>query len=57
MDSVERNRSRFIEKAARAYLAGLEQRQRKLRHLQILNAHSRNLNAGAADVLGYQARA
>jgi metal-responsive CopG/Arc/MetJ family transcriptional regulator len=55
MDAVERNRSAFIERAARAYLAELERRRRNSRDLQILNANARALNAEAADVLAYQA--
>lgn len=55
MDAVERNRSAFIEQAARVYLANLERQRRNARDLQILNANASWLNAEAADVLDYQA--
>ncbi|HWZ29804.1 MAG TPA: hypothetical protein VNX18_00630 [Bryobacteraceae bacterium] len=55
IDRVERNRSAFVEKASRVYLANLEREQRNARDLQILNANADRLNAEAADVLDYQA--
>jgi metal-responsive CopG/Arc/MetJ family transcriptional regulator len=55
MDAIERNRSAFIERATRAYLAEMERRRRNLRDLQILNTNARGLNTEAADVLEYQA--
>ncbi len=55
MDAIEQNRSAFIERAARAYLSGLERQRRNSRDLEILNANARGLNAEADDVLKYQA--
>jgi metal-responsive CopG/Arc/MetJ family transcriptional regulator len=54
IDRVDRNRSAFVEKASRAYLATLEKTRRDARDLEILNTHAERLNAEAADVLKYQ---
>jgi metal-responsive CopG/Arc/MetJ family transcriptional regulator len=55
IDRVERNRSAFVEKASRVYLASLERAKRNARDLQILNANADRLNAEAMDALQYQA--
>jgi metal-responsive CopG/Arc/MetJ family transcriptional regulator len=55
IDRVDSNRSAFVERAARAYLAALERARRNQRDLRILNANADRLNAEAADVLSYQA--
>jgi metal-responsive CopG/Arc/MetJ family transcriptional regulator len=54
IDRADRNRSAFVEKAARAYLASLERTRRDARDLEILNTNAERLNAEAADVLTYQ---
>jgi metal-responsive CopG/Arc/MetJ family transcriptional regulator len=54
MDRADRNRSAFIERAARAYLERLERTRRDARDLKILNENSECLNAEAEDVLEYQ---
>jgi metal-responsive CopG/Arc/MetJ family transcriptional regulator len=48
---VEPNRSAFIEKATRVYLAAMERAERDARDLAIINANADYLNAEAADVL------
>ena len=55
IDRVEKNRSAFVEKASRVYLASLERARRDSRDLQILNANADRLNAEAMDALQYQA--
>jgi|HubBroStandDraft_6_1064221.scaffolds.fasta_scaffold3160072_2 metal-responsive CopG/Arc/MetJ family transcriptional regulator len=55
IDRVDRNRSAFVEKASRVYLASLERARRNARDLEILNANADRLNAEASDVLEYQA--
>lgn len=55
IDRVESNRSAFVEKASRVYLASLERAKRNARDLQILNANADRLNAEAMDALQYQA--
>jgi metal-responsive CopG/Arc/MetJ family transcriptional regulator len=54
IDRANRNRSAFVEKAARAYLARLERTRRDARDLEILNTNAERLNAEAADVHKYQ---
>jgi metal-responsive CopG/Arc/MetJ family transcriptional regulator len=54
IDHVETNRSAFLEKASRAYLASLERARRNAHDLQILNANADRLNAEAMDALEYQ---
>lgn len=54
IDRVERNRSAFVEKAARAYLSSLERARRDERDLEIINSNAEALNAEATDALGYQ---
>ena len=54
MDALERNRSAFLERAARAYLSALDRQRRDARDLEIINRNARRLNREAADVLQYQ---
>ena len=49
-----RSRSRIIEDATRAYLAGRAKGAREARDLQILNAAAIALNREIEDVLAYQ---
>jgi metal-responsive CopG/Arc/MetJ family transcriptional regulator len=49
-----KNRSNFLETAARAYLAQLERDERNARDLEIINRNASRLNREAADVLEYQ---
>ena len=54
IDRTGPNRSAFIERASRAYLARLEKLKREQRDVEIINAHSRRMNAEAMDVISYQ---
>ena len=54
IDQVEPNRSAFVEKASRAYLASLERARRDARDLGIINANADRLNEEAEDALDYQ---
>jgi metal-responsive CopG/Arc/MetJ family transcriptional regulator len=54
IDRTEANRSVFLERAARAYLARLEKAARDQNDLDIINAHADELNQEALDVLDYQ---
>lgn len=54
IDKVDSNRSAFVERAARAYLARLERAKREARDIEIINRNAERLNAEAEDVLGYQ---
>ncbi len=54
IDRVEANRSVFIEKAARRYLAQLAKTQREARDTTIMEEHAVRLNRAALDVLEYQ---
>ena len=54
IDRVDKNRSAFLEKASRAYLAGLARAERDTRDAEILNSRAERLNAEALDVLDYQ---
>ena len=54
IDQTDPNRSAFIERAARAYLARLEKAEREARDVEIINANADRLNAEAMDVLEYQ---
>ena len=54
IDRVDSNRSAFLERAAHAYLAGLDRARRDARDAEILNAHADRLNEEASDVLDYQ---
>lgn len=50
IDRVDPNRSAFVERAVRAYLA----RIREAQDLRIINVHADRLNKEAMDVLGYR---
>jgi metal-responsive CopG/Arc/MetJ family transcriptional regulator len=54
IDRADPNRSAFVEKASRAYLARLEKENREARDVQIINARADHLNQEAMDVLEYQ---
>jgi metal-responsive CopG/Arc/MetJ family transcriptional regulator len=54
IDRVNSNRSRFFERAARSYLAGIEKRRRDVSDVSILESKSTWLNQEALDVLEYQ---
>jgi metal-responsive CopG/Arc/MetJ family transcriptional regulator len=57
LESIDRNdpnRSAFIERASRAYLARLEKAKREAKDIQIINSNARRLNAEALDVIAYQ---
>lgn len=54
IDRQRFNRSRFLESAARRFLADLEKSRRGARDEAILNADSKRLNKEAMDVLEYQ---
>ena len=54
IDQVEPNRSAFIERAARAYLARLAKAEREANDIRIINRNAGRLNKEASDVLEYQ---
>jgi metal-responsive CopG/Arc/MetJ family transcriptional regulator len=54
IDRADSNRSSFLERAARQYLAYLERDQRERLDMTILNAQASSLNEEALDVLQYQ---
>ena len=54
IDRVDANRSAFIEKASRAYLARLEKAKREASDAEIINRNADRLNDEAMDVLDYQ---
>jgi metal-responsive CopG/Arc/MetJ family transcriptional regulator len=54
IDQVSTNRSAFVERAARAYLARFDKARREARDIEIINRNAERLNAEALDVLGYQ---
>jgi len=57
LDTIDRThpqRSAFIERASRAYLARLEKAKREARDMQIINANADRLNKEAMDVIEYQ---
>ena len=54
LDSVDKNRSALLERAALAYLARLEREKREQRDIQIINRNATRLNREAMDTLGYQ---
>ena len=49
-----KNRSVFLEVAAKAFLAQLEREELNVRDLEIINRQADRLNAEASDVLAYQ---
>ena len=54
IDRVDKNRSAFLERAARAYLARTARFARDAQDLAILDRHADRLNREAEDVLEYQ---
>jgi metal-responsive CopG/Arc/MetJ family transcriptional regulator len=54
IDKTGPNRSAFIERACRAYLARLQKAKRDARDAAIINANADRLNEEAMDVLRYQ---
>ncbi len=54
IDQTDPNRSSFIEKAARQYLAALSKSRREAQDAEILNTRAESLNREALDVLEYQ---
>jgi len=54
IDQIDPNRSSFIEKAARQYLAALAKSHREAQDTEILKARAESLNREALDVLEYQ---
>lgn len=54
LDRIDKNRSALLERAALAYLAQLERRQRDQRDRDIFDKHADRLNAEALDTLDYQ---
>ena len=54
IDQTDPNRSSFIEKASRQYLAALAKSRREAQDAKILNASVDSLNRQALDVLDYQ---
>ena len=54
IDRIDSNRSAFIERASRDYVARLKKAERDERDIKIINANSEGLNAEAIDVLEYQ---
>jgi metal-responsive CopG/Arc/MetJ family transcriptional regulator len=54
IDGAGSNRSSFLERAARRFLAEIEKGRREARDAAILNAHAERLNKEAMDVLEYQ---
>lgn len=54
IDRADSNRSAFIERASRAYLARLAKARREARDADIINRNAARLNAEAMDVLEYQ---
>ena len=54
IDHLEKNRSAWLERAARQYLAGIARDHRTAKDVALLKKHADRLNAEAADVLGYQ---
>ncbi|RIL05617.1 hypothetical protein DCC79_16000 [bacterium] len=51
------NRSEFIERALRAFIAHRRREARDARDIEIINRNADRLNRDAADVLEYQAGA
>ena len=54
IDQEDSNRSGFLEKAARQYLAQIARAKREARDEQILNAHLESINKDALDTSEYQ---
>ena len=54
--SAPENRSEFIEKALRAFIARLAREEQNARDIRIINDKAAALNKEALDVLGYQVK-
>jgi len=54
IDQTDPNRSSFLEKAARQYLAALAKSRRNEKDAEILGERAESLNREALDVLEYQ---
>ncbi len=54
LDRLDRNRSAILERAAEAYLADLERKQRNRRDIEIIDRNADRLNREALDALEYQ---
>jgi len=54
IDHADSNRSSFLEKAARQYLAATAKARRDAQDAAIINARAESLNREALDVLEYQ---
>lgn len=54
IDKVDENRSGFLERAARQYLAKMERVRREEKDAEIYEREHEFLNAEALDCLGYQ---
>jgi len=54
IDRIGSNRSAFLDRAARVFLARLEQSDRNRGDIAIINRHARRLNREALDTLEYQ---
>ena len=54
IDRADSNRSVFLERAARHYLAQLRKARREAKDTRVLEAHAERLNREALDVLEYQ---
>jgi metal-responsive CopG/Arc/MetJ family transcriptional regulator len=54
IDRMDSNRSAFLERAALAYLARLEQSSRDRTDIAIIDRHARRLNRQVLETLEYQ---
>ncbi|PWT99418.1 MAG: hypothetical protein C5B51_27190 [Terriglobia bacterium] len=54
LDRVEKNRSAVLERAARAYLAGIEKEARERKDIEIIERNADRLNREALETLEYQ---
>jgi metal-responsive CopG/Arc/MetJ family transcriptional regulator len=53
---VNKNRSEFIEKALRAFIAQIIRNEQNAKDIQIINKRADYLNQEAEDVLAYQGK-
>lgn len=54
IDRVETNRSLFLERAARRYLAEIGRERQDVKDIALINENAESLNGEAMDVLEYQ---
>jgi metal-responsive CopG/Arc/MetJ family transcriptional regulator len=54
LDSLDKNRSAVLERAALAYLAQFEKTTRDRKDIEIINRNATRLNREAMDTLEYQ---